>query len=192
MSLSTEASVKQVVRLCAMGNYPKHPEGEAELVRALQRNCSSPEHARATVDQAIEGGRFCPTPFDLAEIARQLTEACDSPEVTEHNCATCCGSGWRVDLYLVTYCGPRKSWQRITEEQRRDLEPKISGRPSDQIITTAARLCECAEGRRIARAKAEWEAAHPSRTAGRRQSKPTTAGDVLPGIRSDIGTGAVI
>jgi hypothetical protein len=51
-----------------MRSFPRQPEAVEELIRALCKVAKDLEHAEKIIDQAIESGPICPTPYDLLEM----------------------------------------------------------------------------------------------------------------------------
>lgn len=59
-----------VMQLAAMANFPGERAAVEALARALERSaCDSGMTMQAIVDECLNGGAFCPTPFDLRNLA---------------------------------------------------------------------------------------------------------------------------
>ena len=90
MISETEAT-NEILRLQGFPRFDQLGEqGQAELVKALQKASQSLTHGRAVVQEIVETYRLMPVPADVYEIAARLRTDEPAPE----DCKFCLGSGW--------------------------------------------------------------------------------------------------
>lgn len=99
----------QIGRLAGLDFFPTENAARGELIRVLKRHSSSNTHAERIIDRVLdkgfgEGGRSCPTPLELTEVATSVNPEGPRP-VANAGCPYCFGTGW-AQTEVVAATGP--------------------------------------------------------------------------------------
>jgi hypothetical protein len=131
-------------------NYPREVEGVKALARGLQGAASARRVSMADiVDKCRELSQYCPTDYDLMQVAAELSNPQTDEQRASRKCPfqLCDGSGWREKYYLHTHHvgdGDRAAWVEkveITQEQYDFLSVKVDWKT--QMAYAGRYRCKC-------------------------------------------------
>jgi hypothetical protein len=133
---------KLIGKFGGLPGFPRdYPAAITALIEVLATKARDDTHADRIVSLIMESAERCPLVSDIIRVSREA--AGHSP--ARSGCGECI-EGWRTIWQLVTkYIGKKWTYDRITEAEARQLEPRIDRK--SQEISTAVERCSCVQVR---------------------------------------------
>ena len=146
----------EIMRLSGMGNFPdpkENKEALRELVDTLASITFTQAEAKRIVSECLQASRFCPTPFDLRNMAADIRAKSNTwtPHVGKCSAGQCDGHGFAQAFFLVTEErrgeASFKRRERISPSTYAELARKVDG--NTQRVYDAVEPCACKMARAI-------------------------------------------
>ena len=134
---------KLIARFDGTSGYPRGNENALSArVDILVDRAVNDDHAKYVVQTLLEDSGACPTVADLARVLLETKKFYGPP--SKIGCGFCV-EGW-VRRWFLTSKNKGAEWthERITQEQAKDLAPKL--KPRDQAISEGVARCVCMGG----------------------------------------------
>lgn len=154
MDFTLDKALIEVQKLSRQRGFPVDADGVEDLARGLMKACAKGVTVDALIAAAKEASAFCPTDYDLLQLADSLRPPDPAWRVDTRRCpvGVCDGTGWvRVFALISTERNgdgtvyTRK--QKITEQQYNSLRAKIDHRT--QEVYDGVKRCKCSAPRKV-------------------------------------------